>query len=61
VKDKRAVLIGMMSEICMKSRMILNSIKREESILSLERACGKMARLESEMRDCLKKIERLSH
>ena len=61
MKEKRAVLIGMMSEICMKSRMILNSIKREDDIPSLERAYDKMDILESEMDECLKKIERLSY
>jgi hypothetical protein len=54
-------LIGMMSEICMKSRIILNSIKREDDIPSLEEANRRLDILEAEMDDCLSKIERLSH
>ena len=60
MKEKRAVLIGMMSEICMKSRMILNSIKSEDGIPSLERAYDKMDVLESEMRDCLAQMDKLA-
>lgn len=47
----------MMAEICMKGRMILDRVRRGDS--SPEDAETGLDRLEAEMQECLRQMERL--
>lgn len=48
----------MMSEICIKARMVLDLVRKGES--SPEEAEERLVRLESDMEKCVRKMERLS-
>lgn len=50
--------MGMMAEICMKGRMILDRVSKGDC--SQEQAVTGLDRLEAEMDECMEKFERLS-
>ena len=58
MERKRAVLVGMMSEICIKGRIVLDKVRKGDS--SPEEAEFKLERLEAEMERCVRKMEKLS-
>lgn len=59
MNKKRSVLIGMMSEICMKGRILLSKVKKNPTPHVLEEAAAGLDGLESEMTRCVSELERL--
>lgn len=56
---KRCVLIGMMSEICMKSRILLLKVKQNSDLAVLAEVEKNLSALELEMSTCVAEMERL--
>ena len=57
MRKERSVVLGMMSEICIKGRIILNSLKSEESLQKCQDIASKIDRLEAEMSSCSEEFD----
>jgi len=56
---KRSVVLGMMSEACMKGRIVLEALKNDEDMVRCEQLIVKMERIEADMKAYSEELERL--
>lgn len=57
--EERSILIGMMSEICAKARILLARLRGEGLPISLSDAERKILELERQMSECSSEFEKM--